>query len=204
MSFFSNLAVICSSTDDPKSKLALELPYLAEIEPVTVHNYRSRLIHIQALDFYGTAVSHLNPTYHDYPLHYLLGNLFVNFSLLWEPVCKVISSYATRECSKFWEVFLEKLKSEIKENIDNRPEFEEEILNETVNKIYGKTEKVDYINYKLLLWKIMGMIVGFCEVKNRDYVGIFIDFIESFFKQNSEYAKSCSIKKRDSNEEGKI
>lgn len=203
LSFFSNLSIIADSIDDPKTKHALDLPYLAEIEPATVQNYRSRLIHIQALDFHGAAVSRLNPVYHDYPLHYLLGNLFINFSLLWDPVCKVISSYGSKECFKFWEVFLEKLKNEVEKSTGNIPEFQTQILNDMINKVHGKREKVDYVNYKLLLWKIMGMIVGYCEVKNRDYVGLVIDFVENFFKQNSEYAKSCNIKKRDSSTGGK-
>jgi hypothetical protein len=44
------------------------------------------------------------------PLYFLLGNLYINFQLLWEPTSKLIASYAQgMNISDFWEVFREKL-----------------------------------------------------------------------------------------------
>ncbi|OXU31234.1 hypothetical protein TSAR_014768 [Trichomalopsis sarcophagae] len=197
-SLFTGVPALTHESEDLKVCNAIELPFLAESEQVTVHKYRSRLVHIQPLDFHGASVSHLNSNYYDLPLHYLFGNLYVNFSLLWEPVTQVISSYATTDCSQFWSVFLAKLKGEENIKMVDEPNFECEILESLSGKILSMKDKIDYDNYKLLLWKCMGQIVSYCEVKNRDYVGLFIDFVEgNFFKSNSEDAKSCSVKKRE-------
>ena len=172
--------------------------YLAENEPITVHKYRDRLVRLQALDYHGPAVSHLNSRYQDCPLHYLLGNLYVNFSLLWDPIVQLVASYATKECEKYWPVFLTVLKGE--ENVASveGPVFECEVVSSLAKKVFEVNDKVDRLNYKLLLWKCMGLTASYCELKNRDYVSLFIDFVEeNFFKANSEDAKSCSIKKRE-------
>ncbi|KAJ8667479.1 hypothetical protein QAD02_009142 [Eretmocerus hayati] len=204
ISLFCELPFLSCHVDpkEPKPRHhALELPYLAEIEPVTVHNYRNRLQHLQALDYRGACISQLDPDCHDLPLHYLLGQLYVNFSLLWEHVCKLIAGYANRDCTTLWPVFLSKLDKEEKEVVieaGKSIDFGSEVLREIAMRVCGMSDKVDRENYRLLLWKCMGMMTNYCEVKNRDYVGLFIDFVESnFFKANSEDAKTCNIKKRE-------
>jgi hypothetical protein len=43
-------------------------------------------------------------------MYFLLGNLYINFQLLWEPTSKLIASYARgMNITEFWEVFGEKL-----------------------------------------------------------------------------------------------
>jgi hypothetical protein len=43
-------------------------------------------------------------------MYFLLGNLYINFQLLWEPTSKLIASYAHgMNITEFWEVFGEKL-----------------------------------------------------------------------------------------------
>lgn len=75
--------------------------------------------------------------------------------------------------------------------------FECRVLGGLVQRAIVAKEKVDRENYKLLLWRCMGMIAPYCEVRNRDYVELFIEFVEgNFFRANAEDAKSCSIRKR--------
>jgi U3 small nucleolar RNA-associated protein 20 len=192
-------------------KNALELLYVMESEPVTLHKYRERLQGLRSLNFCGAVINRLDANYIDAPLHYLFGNLYINFSLLWDPVSEVITTYATDHCKQFWPLFLSKLKGENELEITHEvPSFKCDILIKLISRLSSFTDKVDYQNYKLLLWKCMQQIVSYCEVKNRDFVSLFIDFVNShFFQSNSEDARSCNIRKREQDvhskdEKGKI
>ncbi|XP_012255555.2 small subunit processome component 20 homolog [Athalia rosae] len=186
--------------DENVSKNPLELPYSAEVEPATVHTYRDRLLQLQGLAYESTALRSLDEKYLKFPLHYLLGNLYVNFSLLWDPTMKLIASYARKQCDSFWPIFLSKLTNVTisdEPRISMQPTFECDVTSSLVTEIFQNDDKPDYNNYNLLIWKCMALFSDFCEMKNRDYTGFFIDFVErNFFKSNSEDAKSWSIEKR--------
>lgn len=184
---------------------ALELMFLAENEPATVHKYRDRLVHLQALTFTSRALTNLNSKFYDFPLRYLMGNLWINFSLLWEPVRQAIATYATKECSQFWPIFLSELKAEIPwkksfilDGSTNLPDFFEfQALNSLFQRFSSNEDKPDNCNYQLLLWQCMEEFIPYCEAKNRDITGLFIEHVETnYFKSNSESARSWSIEKK--------
>ncbi|KAG7189774.1 hypothetical protein KM043_017437 [Ampulex compressa] len=202
-SLFANVKELASYCDNPSNtitKNAMELVYLAETEPVTVHKYRDRLLHLQSLTFQSYAISSLNSKYYEFPLRYLLGNLYINFSLLWDPVSKIIASYANKDYTIFWSIFLSELKNQHATDMHYKPLFKCEIISGLEEQVEKLTEKPDYNNQKLLLWKCMLHFIQMCEVKNRDLTGMFIDFVnDNFFKSNSEDAKYCSITKHTEN-----
>ncbi|XP_033340653.2 small subunit processome component 20 homolog [Megalopta genalis] len=192
-SLYSNIQEVKVSVTNTE-KSAIELLYLAECEPITVQNYRTKLLHLQALSFEGTTLSNLNSKYNDIPLRYLLGCLYINFSILWEPASKIIATYANKECEQFWHIFLTELKSSYKEMPDYNSLHECDIISEIEIEIQKVRDNPDYQNHKILLWKCMGNFSHYCEMKNRDITGIFIDYVnDNFFKTNSEDANSCSI-----------
>lgn len=199
-SLFSNEKQFALS-DGLSGKNALEIPYLAEVESATVHTYRERLLQLQGLAFESQAISNLEAKYLEFPLYYLLGNLYINFSLLWDPTMKLIASYAHKQCDSFWPIFMSKLngtKMPDDSAVSNVLTFDCDVTSMLLSKVYDNTDKPDQNNYNLLLWKCMASFPDFAETKNRDITGLFIDFVESnFFKSNSEDAKSWSIKKHD-------
>ncbi|XP_043248533.1 small subunit processome component 20 homolog [Colletes gigas] len=177
-------------------KNAMGLMYLAECEPITVHNYRDRLLHLQSLVFESNAVSCLHPKYNELPLRYLLGNLYINFSILWEPVSKIIATYAVKECEQFWPIFLTELKCNYKGTVDHAPSYDCVVISNIEDTMRKSNDKQDYENNKILLWKCMAHFSHFCEAKNRDITGLFIDHVnDNFFQSNSEDANCCSIMK---------
>ncbi|KZC04815.1 Small subunit processome component 20 like protein, partial [Dufourea novaeangliae] len=100
------------------------------------------------------------------------------------------------ECEQFWPVFLNELQCDHKEVADFSPLYECDIISEIEVTIQTSKDKPDYKNHKILLWKCMGSFSHYCEMKNRDLTGIFIDYVnENFFQTNSEDAKCCSISK---------
>lgn len=192
-SLFSRVdGVILSS----ELKSALELPYLAECQPATVHTYRDKLLHFQAMTFESEAPQNLNPAYREFTVRYLIGNLHVNFSLIWEPVSKVLATYASKECSQFWPAFLEELTSTDARINDNSKVSDCDVVNELASELLDNNENIDNDNFKLLLWKSTSHFVDFCEMKNRDLTPLFVDYVnDNFFKTNSENAKYCCIEK---------
>nr|XP_034172664.1 small subunit processome component 20 homolog [Osmia lignaria] len=197
-SLFSDVKEMTSSTtNESTEKSAMEHMYLAECESITVQSFRDKLLHLQALSFENNVVSNLDPKYYKFPLQYLLGNLYINFSLLWEPVNKIIATYADKKCEDFWPTFLAELKREQQVITDYKPVFECETISKIEIAIQKSNDKPDYANHKVLSWKCMTNFAQFCEMKNRDITGMFIDFVnDNFFKSNSEDAKCCSILKK--------
>jgi len=63
------------------------------IEP-TIQTYRDKLVHLRKLDVMLEKNQLPVGPYELVPLRYLLGNLSINFTLLWEPVKELVKSYA--------------------------------------------------------------------------------------------------------------
>lgn len=82
-----------------------------EIVPVTLNEYRARLLRIQHLDYNDT----FQNTYKnvkdasEIAVKFLLGNLHINFRPIWDPVVKLIVSHA-KSSDTFWPVYEEQLK----------------------------------------------------------------------------------------------
>lgn len=195
-SLFANVDGITLSKEN---KNPLDLIYLAESIPATIQQYRDKLLHLQSLTFESNAMANIDPKYYEIPLRYLLGNFYINFSLLWDPASKIIGSYATKECTQFWPVFLSELNdASATDWTYQREVHRSEIIQSLELETYKMDDKPDYNNYKILLWKCMSLFASYCEMKNRDLTSLFIEFVNNnFFKSNSEDAKFCGIKKRE-------
>ncbi|XP_029678623.1 small subunit processome component 20 homolog [Formica exsecta] len=195
-SLFSNVEDLRRSSMQDNDKTAMELVYLAECEPATVQNYRAKLLHLQALGFQSHAIANLNSKYYEFPLRCLIGNLYVNFSLLWQPISIILASYGNKECPQFWPTFLAELTSNNVQEIEWKPLFDCHVISSLETLKEKHDDKPDFENYKILLWKCMAHFSHYAETKNRDLTGLFIDFINTnFFKSNSEDGKYCNIEK---------
>ncbi|XP_011686919.1 PREDICTED: small subunit processome component 20 homolog isoform X2 [Wasmannia auropunctata] len=196
-SLFSNVEALKrpSASDDGKS--AMELVYLAERESVTIQSYRGKLLHLQALGFQSYALANLDPRYHEFPLRCVVGNLYVNFSLLWQPVSAIVASYSNKECPQFWPTFLAELTSNNVPEAEPRSSFNCHVISSLEMRIARHDDKPDFENYRILLWKCMAHFSHYAETKNRDLTGLFIDFVNAnFFRSNSDEGKCCDVEKR--------
>lgn len=197
-SLFSNIEDLKRpSMEISDRKNAMELVYLAECESATIQNYRSKLLHLQALGFQDHAIANLDPKYHEFPLRCLIGNLYVNFSLLWQPVIAIIASYGSKECPQFWPMFLAELTSNNVPKIEQKSSFDCQVISSLEMLIEKDDNKPDFENHKILLWKCMTHFSHYAETKNRDLTGLFIDFVNAnFFRSNSDEGKCCDVEKR--------
>lgn len=196
-SLFSNVEDLKRPTMHGDGKSAMELVYLVECESVTIQNYRSKLLYLQALGFQSHAIANLNPKYYEFPLRCLMGNLYVNFSLLWQPVSTIIAGYGNKECPQFWSTFLAELMSNNVPEIERRSSFDCHVVSALESLIERHDDKPDFENYKILLWKCMAHFSHYAETKNRDLTGLFINFVNAnFFRSNSDEGKYCDVEKR--------
>ncbi|XP_034941688.1 small subunit processome component 20 homolog [Chelonus insularis] len=199
-SLFANVKEIFVTEKEEDSNVLKHL-FMAENVEVTVQTYRNRLIHLEALSFETRGVTNLNPKYYECSLRYLLGNLYINFSLLWNPVIKAIASYADEQCAQFWPILMEELKQDNEKlhanNVTNICDIFECNSLQNLSKRLEINDKPDFDNYKYLLWKCLSEFPGYCESRNRDFTVLFIELIErNYFKANSDTIKAYSIEKR--------
>lgn len=186
-----------------------QLCFASESIPPTVQDYRQKLQHLQNLEYEATRASlSQNSEFHKVPLHHLLGTLYINFQLLWEPTGKLISSYAHgMQLSDFWSVFGDQLRLAavqikaplVTENLtESCSLFKNEFLQQSYVSLNEMNDKPDYVNYRILLWKTFAEFPEICEVKNKEISPIFLSFMEDeYFRTNIQEAKTVNIKRID-------
>lgn len=131
--------------------------------------------------------------FHLYALNYMLGVLYVNFKLLWEPVTEFIAGYGNALTAEdFWPIFHDALQSSFlnaKKNIkqfhfQEEVESQSEILQNLYSDYNNIAERPDLYNYRNLILKVMTNCIQVCEARNRDVVVLFLNFIEEEYRIN--------------------
>jgi len=86
-----------------------------EMVPVSLNEYRSRLLRIQHLDNNDTFLNTYKTVEDasEIAVKFLLGNLHINFRPIWDPVVKLIVSHA-KASKKFWPVYEKQLELSVK------------------------------------------------------------------------------------------
>ncbi|XP_054276631.1 small subunit processome component 20 homolog [Macrosteles quadrilineatus] len=179
----------------------------AEDIGATIHEYRDKLRQLQMLECSDDTT---RQTEFRIPVNYLLGNLHINFKLLWEPVSKLIVSYAKLiPSAEFWPVFLNQLNlavAQVQNGVStlDKHDYECEVLAEASKQLASVEERPDVFNRRILLWQLMTNFPEVCEEKNRDIVVLFLDFLKTeYFRLSPEDATCWNIKqgKRKTNDD---
>ncbi|CAH2980138.1 unnamed protein product [Chilo suppressalis] len=167
-----------------------------EVESInpSIQEYKSQINMLQKMAFNTTQYTLAKDTdYHLYALNYMLGVLYLNFKLLWEPVSDFIAGFGNAlSADDFWPPFYKVLTSSF-ENAKKdlkKFQFEEELntsyylLKEMYSHYNSIPERPDLYNFRYLILKIMTNCSQVCEAKNRDVVVLFLKFIEEEYKAN--------------------
>lgn len=125
---------------------------------------------------------------------YLLGVYHINFNLLWKPVSKLLAEYATKlPITEFWPIFKEKLTgatANIRNPIVSEQltdvDLKSAIVRDQFLKMCTTIDRTDYVNYRILLWRMMADCGQLVETKNREIVEIFLDFIDIEYNRENE------------------
>lgn len=179
----------------------------AERTPRTVQDYRDIIKHLQKLDssLIKNSIPSVDPRFNQVPLRFLLGNLFCKFKPIWEPVRKLITSYATFMSKEdFWEVFGEHLKKAAFDCENNVPtvsicgtakllpgeenaEVDTALLQifreQLENSMKRKTSSATVDHFREQLWKTMLNFPKVCEANSKLLSNLLFQFIENEFKQ---------------------
>lgn len=162
-----------------------------------IHTYREQLLLFQRIEPNSKFLSSLckihEPLKLD-PLKYLLGFLHVNFNLLWKPISELIIEYFSEldiEC--FWSLHKARIEEttalqRTKQMADNHDDVEFIAETSCLGKEYlnvwrSDERSIDLVNYRILLWRIIPSLGMLREIKNREIVTIFLDFIEHEYKR---------------------
>lgn len=182
--------------------------YSVESISPSIQEYRSQLNMLQKIAFSTTQYNLAKDTdFHLYALNYMLGVLYINFKLLWEPVTEFIVGYGNAlNIEDFWPTFHTALESSFLNAKKNLKQFrfheEIETTNEILTDLYSKyntiSERPDLYNYRNLILKIMTNCIQVCEARNRDVVVLFLNFIEEEYRRNDNMnALKIDVQTRD-------
>ncbi|CAG9786026.1 unnamed protein product [Diatraea saccharalis] len=168
--------------------------YEVESTNPSIQEYRSQINMLQKMAFNTTQYTLAKDTdYHLYALNYMLGVLYFNFKLLWEPVSEFIVGYGNAlSADHFWPLFYKIIKSSFENAKKDLKKFQFEkefhssydLLNELYCDYNSISERPDLYNYRYLILKIMTNCSQVCEAKNRDVVVLFLKFIDEEYKRN--------------------
>ncbi|XP_013199858.2 small subunit processome component 20 homolog [Amyelois transitella] len=160
----------------------------------SIQEYRSQINMLQKMAFNTTQYVLAKDTDFKYfALNYMLGVLYFNFKLLWEPVSEYIAGYGNAlTVDEFWPTFYKALETSFanaKKDL-KKFQFDDEIdrnnihLKELYAEFNSIFERPDLYNYRNLLLKIMTNCIQPCEARNRDVVVLFLNFIEEEYRKN--------------------
>ncbi|KAK3096539.1 hypothetical protein FSP39_001125 [Pinctada imbricata] len=188
----------------------------AELCPLTVHDFRTRRMFLGKLDFDIVQNSIPIGPYTMVPLRYLIGSLFINFKLIWEPVRELIAGHAQGlDKNVFWELWKSNLelaaeKSEeflrpvddTTEQLDVADDSTSHNLITDWMKSVEENDKPDFVNFRMQLWKSMQLFPEKCEPRSRDVVPIFFNFLSNeYYPADLQVAPTQDIRKNAALEE---
>lgn len=183
----------------------------AELVPLSVQDYRQRLLYLQRLDYSNVQNALPQGPFTKVAARYLIGSLFVNFKLLWEPTRKLIASHARGLGNKeFWELFHTELKRAAETTEKLLTGFETpyrhgnsaliSLTDFDVSDIipsHMTTERADYYNFRDQLWKAMLLFSDQCEAKSRDLSPLLLQFISNeYYPSDMSMAPTQNICRR--------
>ncbi|CAH2234809.1 jg13226 [Pararge aegeria aegeria] len=168
--------------------------YTVESISPSIQEYRLQISLLQKIAFNTIQYELAKETdFHLYALNYMLGTLYINFKLLWEPVVEFIAGYGNAlNADDFWPTFYKALECSFA-NAKNKLKifmFEDDIEsdNKVVKELYVEytsiAERPDVYNYRNLMLKVMTNCIQVCEARNRDVVVLFLNFIDEEYKKN--------------------
>ncbi|XP_060070430.1 small subunit processome component 20 homolog [Ylistrum balloti] len=183
----------------------------AELVPLSVHDYRQRLLYLQRLDFSNVQNSVPDGPFSKVAVRYLIGSLFVNFKLLWEPTRKLIASHAKGLGNKeFWELFHTELAQAATTTEELLAGNEKPYLHgnnalismadfdvSDIIPSHMTSERADYYNFRDQLWKAMILFSDQCEAKSRDLSPLLLRFIRNeYYPSDMSMAPKQNICRR--------
>ncbi|XP_023234617.1 small subunit processome component 20 homolog [Centruroides sculpturatus] len=201
LKIFNNLSLLGIIKETTVFKMCLD----AESIPATFQEIRHKIQLLQKLKYDQMYKISNYDHYKQVPLYYLIGMLYINFKLLWQPVKELIASYVVLG-NAFWDVYIPHLTSiynlfedTATVSLGNLFEDDDDLSKLFHQKIMSSTsdlENPDHMNHRILLWQAMEHFINEAESRNRYLVTLLFYFIcnefhigLSFFKNQDNFIK---------------
>lgn len=183
---------------------------IESIEP-TIHTYREQLLHFQKIEPSERLFASLDAVHESCkldPLKFLFGCLYVNFQLLWKPVAELIQAhFAELDLNDFWSIMKVKLDETTQlQRVDQTDDVCDDhqfmiedscVLTEYMGCWRNYERSADLVNYRILLWRMIPSLGSLSEVKNREIVTAFLDFVEHEYRKGADHDSfTWNIQKR--------
>lgn len=164
----------------------------AELVPTTLSHYREKLLLLQKLEF---CVAH--EALELFPVRYLLGCLYENLSLLWQPILNLLEKFAMRfsKLSDFWNLIFSHYK-ETTRLMHKEEQIDSGDLNllQPLSTIFiaqltaFSRDSADHVNHRLLLLKVFEAFGDILEMRHREFVALFFELLENEIYQHEVLA----------------
>ncbi|KAI5700611.1 hypothetical protein M8J75_001199, partial [Diaphorina citri] len=184
----SHILTLLNPLHSDQEVTIFDLIHQAETTETSLQSYRDKLNLIQKLETYPCTAS----------LKYMFGVLYVNFSLLWKPVCgNIVSLGDTMEVKQFWPEYTRML-SELK-TVGNRTETSIDsdlpFITDHYTHLTALNDKPDHCNVRVLLWETLAQMKKLIGQKNRDLAVLFLDYVNQEFRSSdAEIARVWNIR----------
>ncbi|XP_022238550.1 small subunit processome component 20 homolog [Limulus polyphemus] len=206
------------SLEDKNLKQTSVFRICLEVEkvPLTVQDYREKLKHLQKLEYRLIQKNLPIGPFERVPVYFLLGSLYNNFKLLWQPIQKLLESHAYGLGKSFWDVYSAQLQKAIDDQGTSSAIQNSFQLNEawksggdsshSMGKLFLENlcilclpqERPDFSNYRLLLWQAIRMFPDSAEPRNKELVSLFLYFIrEEFSNYDTTLVKTQDISQKE-------
>ncbi|XP_076467049.1 small subunit processome component 20 homolog [Babylonia areolata] len=190
-----------SQTKDEEPWTVFTLALAAERVPLTVRDYRQRLLYLRKLD-HGLVHSAMPAgPFTKMPVLYLVGTLLCPMTLLWEPVSELIASHARGlPRDVFWQSFSPWL-TVATDNAVEAPADpsgatcqDTTLLDAWLAKERSSERAPDYYSFRNQLWRTMSLFPDKCEPKSRELVPLFLQFLQKeYYKTDLTMAPAQDI-----------
>uniref|UniRef100_A0A8D8Y000 Small subunit processome component 20 homolog n=1 Tax=Cacopsylla melanoneura TaxID=428564 RepID=A0A8D8Y000_9HEMI len=192
----SHILTLLSPLHSDTESTLFELIHQAETTETNLQSYRDKLNLIHKLESYPSSIA----------LKYMFGVLYVNFSLLWKPVCgNIVALAESMEVKEYWGEY-HRMLSELKHAENREPSFissDLSFVTEHYSALTSFTDKPDHANVRVLLWETLTQMKTLIGQKNRDLAALFLDFVNGEFRRSdAEIARVWDITVHQGEEEG--
>ncbi|XP_022111823.1 small subunit processome component 20 homolog [Acanthaster planci] len=189
----------------------------AELVPATVEDYREKQKLLQKLSYDAVQPNVPIGNYKEVALRYLIGLLYINFQLLWQPIMELIKSHAYGMDKKsFWSVYSDHLlkvatlletsqtktttnpglNDSLEDLSPNVPDLAALFRKMQVENVTG-ADRPDHWNVRQLMWKAMALFADRAEGRSRELVPLVFRFIENeYHPSNVNNAPTQDIRVR--------
>ncbi|XP_054159588.1 small subunit processome component 20 homolog [Oppia nitens] len=196
----------CEDPTDVKSLSNIDICFESELIPNDLNQYRTKLRILQNLEY--PSVKKLIPmntigglNFDELPIHYMLGVLYENLSVLWQPIQRLIESYAKGYDNKrsVFDILFAHLTQTIQLIYSDdvfEPNYYQNDINNYLNSkhcmnncfVNHLPNRPDYVNHRILVLKIFESVAVLVEPLNRELVPILFNFLDNEMMSQLIYA----------------